>query len=175
MCHDRATWLYRPRRQRCGRPRSVVAASATAYHAEGGMYEHPWPSDIALPSPDRIRTTPKCLLSLALHCPHLGYLSIPIDLSSCAESDGSPGRGVEHSQLVTLYVGPVMGRQLDDEETMSAMAVPLSNVFPSSLYVGSVLWPEVPKVKAKFEELSNLVRILAEARQRQRNELVAHI
>lgn len=135
------------------------------------MYELPGPSGVPLVSLKRIRTTPKCLISLALYCPRLRYLSIPIDLSSLPESGGDPaGGGVVHHHLETLRVGPVMGRELDIEETMSAVAMFLSCVFPSLRSVGSVLsW--VPDVQVRFEELSNLLRKLANARQEERTAL----
>ncbi|TRM68173.1 hypothetical protein BD626DRAFT_565028 [Schizophyllum amplum] len=138
------------------------------------IHELRWPSDIPRPSPDRIRTTPRCLLSLASHCPHLATVCIPFDLSVLPKvTRGRPGGGIVQSVLGVLCVGPMMGFELESEETTTALAIFLSDVFPSLQNIYSA-YALVAPARDKFDKLLKLVCALAIARQQERAWLVEH-
>ncbi|KAL1684683.1 hypothetical protein GGG16DRAFT_67817 [Schizophyllum commune] len=115
-------------------------------------------------TPHTIRITPISLLSLALHCPRLEHLTMPLDASPLLTSlEARPGRGIVQGCLRYLTIVGPNGDALWQPPTMVSLAMFLSDVFPNLRLIKAHNAPP-----SFASDISGMVHLMAVVRDRER-------
>ncbi|KAL1761592.1 hypothetical protein FB107DRAFT_200912 [Schizophyllum commune] len=115
-------------------------------------------------TPHTIRITPTSLLSLALHCPRLEHLTMPLDVSPLLTSlEARPGRGIVQGRLRHLTIVGPNGGALWQPPTMVSLAMFLSDVFPNLRLIQAQNAPP-----SFASDISGMVHLMAVVRDRER-------